>query len=73
MPSKKHTKKNKVVARGDANENVRKSIAERERVTVAMMKRREKLMQEYEEEMQRRKLVTETPTQTQEVTGTESA
>lgn len=55
MPSKKHTKKNKVVARGDANENVRKSIAEKERVAAALVKRRERMMEEYEAEMKRRK------------------
>lgn len=55
MPSRKHTKKNKVVARGDANENVRKSLAEKERIAEALIKRRERLQKEYEEEMQRRK------------------
>ena len=55
MPSKKHKKKNKVVAMGDANESIRKSIAEKERVAEALIKRRERLMEEYEAEMQRRK------------------
>ena len=66
MPSRKHTKKNKVVARGDANENVRKSIAEKERVAEALVKRRERLMQEYEEEMKRRKEEAEKAQETEE-------
>lgn len=55
MPKKKRTKKNKVIARSDTNENARKSLAEKERVSAALLKKRGKLIQEYKEEMERRK------------------
>lgn len=55
MPKRKHTKKKPVVVYGDANERIQKCQAERERVAEAMIKRREKLQKEYEEEYKRQK------------------
>lgn len=54
MPKRKHVKKNVVAPCADANQNTRKSIAERERVASAMAKKYEMLRQQYMEEMKRR-------------------
>ena len=55
MPRRKHTKKQSVVACGDANQRVRESIRERERLAEAKQKKFEMLRQQYLEELQRQK------------------
>ena len=55
MSKKKHSKKNLIVPRSDANQSVKESLAEKERVRLALIKRQEKLREEYEAEMKRRR------------------
>lgn len=55
MPRRKHTKKQSVVACGDANQRVRESIRERERLAEAKQKKFEMLRQQYLDELQRQK------------------
>ena len=57
MPRRKHTKKNQVVARVDANQNVRESLKERARVAEAMQKKYEMLREQYEAEAKRKELM----------------